>query len=65
MKKFDIKFNFYFKVLFIMYLIQYTHNMNENEINSSRGWCWTKPALEDPAFILNDNNNLLKINLLP
>ncbi len=36
--------------------IPYHNSINEVEIASARPWCWTKPALGDPSFILNESN---------
>lgn len=44
-------------VLVILFINIPSHNsINEVEIASARPWCWTKPALGDPSFILNESN---------
>ena len=43
-------------ILYILILItclHLTHQINELSILSSKSWCWTKPIINDPNFILN------------
>lgn len=46
------------KVIFLLTIVNFSiiHCINEVEISSARPWCWTKPALSDPSFILNEAN---------
>ncbi len=55
------------KIVFLLCLLYCTsvNSINEIEIASSRvifiiyksqPWCWTKPMINDPSFILNPNN---------
>lgn len=53
---------FQLKHLTMIYLLLFSFNIsivkaiNEVEIASARPWCWTKPAIGDPSFILNESN---------